>query len=340
MNPPAPTTISDAESSLRRGREQRGRGLLATNGRRLLLALFVLCSTSGCRSSTNGNGNGGDGGNGGTGMNGQPLKIINWNVHNLVNDELDDPKAEFEKTDADYLEHRKAVAKVLASLDADVVLLQEVEHVKILEELNTQELNGRYLHLSVIDANDPRGIDNGVMSKFPFEKLVSHQDDFFAKVGTSSPKYKFARDCVEVHLQVNDRAIALLNVHFKSKENDNADKRLAEAQHSRKLADDIRDNNPNTAIAILGDFNDLPGSLAYGAVIGNGENSYKNVAESAPEEDRWSFIYKGTKELVDQHMINPVLAPMLQVDSIEIVHSDDVDAASDHAPIVATYQIK
>ena len=269
----------------------------------------------------------------------KPLTIVNRNVHNLINEVEDDTKAKFEQTDADYDEHRKAVGKVLAQLDADVVLLQEVEHAKVLDELN-DELDGRYPHRSLIDANDPRGIDNAVLSKIPFDKVVSHQGDFFTKAGTKDPKYIFARDCVEVHLTFNGRAIALLNVHFKSKENDNPDKRLAEAQHARKLADDITASAPDTGIVILGDFNDLPGSSPYTAVVGSQPNEYSNAAVQVPSDDQWTFLYKGTKELVDQQMANPIMSAMLVPDSVRIIHSSDVDEASDHAPVLATYAVK
>ena len=103
---------------------------------------------------------------------------------------------------------------------------------------------------------------------------------------------------------------------------------------------DIRDANPETAIAIMGDFNDLPGSAAYNAVVGAGDFVFQNVADGVPEGDRWSFTYKGTRELVDQQMVNGTLATMLQQDSVKILHGPEIDEASDHAPILATYRIR
>ena len=59
-----------------------------------------------------------------------------------------------------------------------------------------------------------------------------------------------------------------------------------------------------------------------------------------PAGDRWTFDYNGNLELVDHQMANPLLYGMLEAASVAIPHGADVDAASDHAPIIATYQVK
>ncbi len=102
----------------------------------------------------------GQGGAGGSGSGGAseaaPLTVVTWNVHNLINDKLD-ADLEFEDVDPDYDAHRVAVAKVIDELAADVVVLQEVEHAKVLDELN-QALAAPYPHQALIEGNDPRGV--------------------------------------------------------------------------------------------------------------------------------------------------------------------------------------
>ena len=284
-------------------------------------------------------GHSGTGGSGGTELpDPLPLVVCNWNVHNFVND-VNENLAPQEEVDPGWPAHRVATGNVLAAINADVVVLQEVEHVGVLQDLVELELDGAYPYVTVIDGNDPRGIDVGVLSKVPLEQVVTHRDDSFTVEGTASPAYHYARDALEVHITFNGRPIVLFGVHFKAKENDDPAKRLAEAQHTRVLADAITAAAPGTGILILGDFNDTPGSPPYQATIGSGGDLYSNAADSVAQADRWSFDYQGKLELVDQQMANPLMAERLVPSSVRILHDPEVDPASDHDPVVATYLI-
>lgn len=311
----------------------------------LVLGAALLCAQAlGCRAEETHNG-GPDASTGGTGGSAQPepLTIVTWNVHNLVDDQHDGAPQEWVEPTAAWEAHRAAVGVVLSDLDADIVMLQEVEHVAVLSSLNAVELDSRYDELIVEEGNDPRGIDVGMLSKVPVSQVISHADDEFTRVGTTAPTYTYSRDCLEVHLTFNGRAIVLLGVHYKAKDNDNPDKRLAEAQHTRAIADEITASAPTTGVIIVGDFNDTPGSTPYdwtvGLVPGGPDEPYTNAPEHVPEADRWTFDYLGNRELVDQMMSNTVLTGMLDTASVDIRHTSDVDDASDHAPVVATYRI-
>jgi hypothetical protein len=58
-----------------------------------------------------------------------------------------------------------------------------------------------------------------------------------------------------------------------------------------------------------------------------------------PDADRWTMLYQNTKELVDHQAVSAVLAGMLDQQSVDITHSADVEASSDHAPLYATYKV-
>jgi endonuclease/exonuclease/phosphatase family metal-dependent hydrolase len=213
-----------------------------------------------------------------------------------------------------------------------------VETEALLHDLNDSELDGRYSEVILVDGNDPRGIDVGVLSKLAFESVESHKDDLFSALGTNQPKYTYARDALELQLVFNGRTIVLFGVHFKAKENDDPQKRLAEAQHTRGLADTVTANDPATAILVLGDYNDTPGSPPCDAVVGEDPDVYVDSADQVAEADRWTFDFQGSHELVDHQMASPLLAGMR--DKVAIQHGPEAAAASDHAPIIATYQIR
>lgn len=326
------------------------------NGRIAPLLALTLLTAGACRievgdnpptgsTSSTGNagsggiGEGGGGGSGGFVLTGEPLKVVTWNTRNFF-DNQDNSTAVGEDvlTPAQYQAKKSAVGAVLRELDADVVVLQEVENLGILQALNDQELGGAYVDQRLVDSNDPRGIDIGALSKIPFDDVVSHLNDTFVKEGTNGPTYTYARDALELHLTHGGQRVVLIGVHFRSKgAPDDPDKRLAEAQHTRAIADEIAAADPTAAIAVLGDFNDLPGSPPVLAIQGSGEAVYDDVAMLAPQEDRWTYDYNGALELVDHQMADPVLRARLDPASVTILHGQMVEDASDHAPIMATY---
>lgn len=289
--------------------------------------------------SSSGGGNGGGGGGMVVPNDPLPLRVLNWNVHNLENDK-DDSGAPGETivTTAEYTAHRKAVGIVLKQADPDIAVLPEVENLAVLDDLNKTELGGVYA-TSLIDGNDYRGVDIGVLSKLPIDSVVSHKSEPFTLNGTQGPNYYFSRDCPEIHIQFNGRKMVFLGAHFKAKSNDDPVKRLAEAQRTRAIADGLAKEDPSRAIVILGDFNDTPDSPPYAAVIGNDPTKYTDATLMIPATDRWSYDFQGKLELIDFQMVNPVLAPMLDVQSVVIRHAADVDTASDHSPVIATYMV-
>jgi endonuclease/exonuclease/phosphatase family metal-dependent hydrolase len=313
-----------------------------------LSALVVAAVAIGCSDApavrNNNGGAGGDNTGGGGGAvvpkDPLPLRVVNWNVHNLENDK-DDSGAPGETivTTAEYTSHRKAVGIVLNEMDADVLVLTEVENKAVLDDLNNTELGGKYSASSLIEGNDYRGVDIGVLSKYPIDSVVSHKDEPFPLNGTQGPNYYFARDCVEVHIHFNGRNMVFLGSHFKAKSNDDPVKRLAEAQRTRAIADSLIKADPTRAVVILGDFNDTPGSAPYLAVVGEGATAFTDVSLSIPMADRWSYVYQGKLELIDYQIVNPVLAPMIDTKSVAIRHTTSVDDASDHSPVMATYMV-
>lgn len=307
-------------------------------------------NTGGSGGTTDTGGSGGSGGIGGA-ETPQALKVLNWNLHNLFDTKKDsDTPEEFVLSSGDYNDKLAAIGAILKELDPDIAVLPEVEHKAILDDLNEKHLAGAYTTALSL-TNDFRGLDIGILTKVPIVDVVSHKDDSFKRLDlVGGQSYKYSRDAVEVHLKYNTRSVVLFGVHYRSKgdgsaETDDKDKRMAEAQHTRALADAIAKESPKTAILILGDFNDLPGSPPVNWTLqGDPENSPKipfaASSDAIAEADRYTFVYQGVEELIDYQMANELLKGMLDTSSVVIRHGQDVEDASDHFPLMATYQIK
>ena len=87
-------------------------------------------------------------------------------------------------------------ARVIDAVRPDILICVEVENRTTLDRFNDQVLRAEfqfsYPHFMVVDGNDPRGIDVGILSRYPIAEIRSHVDDL-----ASNGKRLFSRDCPE-----------------------------------------------------------------------------------------------------------------------------------------------
>jgi len=283
---------------------------------------------------------GGSGGSGGAPLTGEPIKILNWNLHNFFDTTEDPENSEDDSiSQNEYNAKLAAVVGSLAELDPDVIVFCEVENQGVLDDINAG-LDNAYTDSRISEGNDPRSIEIAALSKIPFTKVVSHLGESFVVEGTVAPEFNFTRDLLEYHFEVGAQKVVLLGVHYKAKgPPDNPDKRLAEAQRTRAVADELTAADPSLGVLVLGDYNDLPESPPLDAVTG-ADPVYVDVASFIAEVDRWTFDFEGSLELIDHQIGNPVMMSKLDETSAIIQHEGDVDIASDHAPLMATYYLE
>lgn len=270
-----------------------------------------------------------------------PVKIANFNTHDFFNDRRDSPEIANEQvlSTAEYRDKLDRVAGVLRSLALDLAVLVEVENEHVTADLAAKL--GGYPHHTTSQGNDPRGIDIAVLSRFPLESVVSHKNDYFSPSTNGLDTYKYARDCLEVHLTVNGRKIVLLGIHFKAgSETKSQEKRLAEAERTRAIALALEASEPAAAVITLGDFNATPDSPPMLALVGAPPKQLTLVGSFVPASERYSFVYQGDEQLIDNQALGGRAAALLQPSTVSILHSAAVAEASDHFPVAATYLVE
>jgi endonuclease/exonuclease/phosphatase family metal-dependent hydrolase len=162
-------------------------------------------------------------------------------------------------------EAMRNTARVMADLKADVLGVVEVENRPVLAEFNSTlipAVGGRpFTHVMLIDGNDDRGIDVGLVTRarYSIDVMRSHVDDRIPKGGPI-----FSRDCPEFFVNTpSGKTILVMVNHFKSKgfgsPAANDAKRKAQAKrvqqiYKQRLADGYQ------LIAVVGDLNDVPSS--------------------------------------------------------------------------------
>lgn len=204
--------------------------------------------------------------------------------------------------------------RVIRDIDADIIAVVEAEHRVALKQFSDfvlKKVEGKpYAHVMLIDGNDERGIDVGIMTKkgFKIGDMRSHIHDT-----SSDGKIIFSRDCPEYCiLTPGGEEIWILPNHFKSKFGGNNGpsqaKRKEQAKRTaaiyRKLIADGHEN-----VIVLGDLNDTPGSDPLQPLL---STTLKDISEH-PTFDTGEFAGKGTFGLgndnnkIDYLLLSPAL---------------------------------
>jgi hypothetical protein len=111
---------------------------------------------------------------------------------------------------------RKLIADRIKRMDLDVLAVQEVEDIDTLRQFVREDLKGLYLHSVLIEGNDPRLIDVGLLSKRPLSGVTSWQH-VVDPLDPSQPV--FSRDLLQIQVLKQNLKDVLLTIfvnHLKS----------------------------------------------------------------------------------------------------------------------------
>ena len=267
--------------------------------------------------------------------------------------------------------HLEALLSRTDRLDADVLAVQEVENIAALREFNSR-LDAPYRFVVLIEGNDPRFIDVGVLSRLPIESAVSHR---WVPDPEDPDRFLFSRDTIAVEILNHDRTDRMFTLwvaHLKSKfvdpeitdpaeieteneKNDKRRKRQAEAMH--EIID--KHHTANDPFMVCGDFNDHPNSDTLSPLIqGNldlhdvlhggvqvdferpeGEGPRISNPQDQPADEDWTHrlsVSNGPDiyERFDQMLLSPSLQPKQTGARIQRrTHWGKNNAGTDHDPL-------
>ena len=194
--------------------------------------------------------------------------------------------------------------RVIRDVDADILAVIEAEDRVALKKF-TEDVLGRvnpetganvaYDNVMLIDGNDQRGIDVGLLTKAGYEigLMRSHIHDLKPD---GNPIY--SRDCPEYQITTPaGETIWILPNHFKSKFGGDSPpsraKRQAQATKTAALYEQLRAAGQDNVV-VLGDFNDTPDSPPLQSLLA--QTDLKDISDS-PEFDTGEFTGRpGTQE--------------------------------------------
>lgn len=246
-------------------------------------------------------------------------------------------------------------ARIIGLLEADILAVIEAESRPSLRRFNEEVLarvGARpFGHVMLVDGNDERGIDVGLLTHedLPIGAVVSHVDDRDARDATI-----FSRDCPEYEVLLPDGGNLLVLVnHFKSqgyggKAASDA-KRKAQAQRVREIYEQ-RLAEGATRIAVVGDLNNPPDAAPLQPLLGKGGPRDVQTHSRFAADGRPGTWRNGTAaNKLDYILLSPALWERVEAAGIErrgvwggvhgtlFPHLDEItreeEAASDHAAL-------
>ena len=218
---------------------------------------------------------------------------------------------------------RDVNADILAVVEAEnrVVLQQFADHVfaRVLSELPVNERPKPYHSFMLIDGNDDRGIDVGIMTKsgFTIGNMRSHINDTLP-----NGKRIFSRDCPEYAVTTPaGETVWVLPNHFKSKFGGNNKatiaKRKAQATRVAEIYKALINAGENLVV-VLGDLNDTPDSAPLKPLLTNTDlrdvsrhSTFDptpfNVPDSNASSGIGTFLLGNDKQKLDYLLLSPAL---------------------------------
>jgi predicted extracellular nuclease len=214
------------------------------------------------------------------------------------------------------------ISKVIKDIDADIIALQEIHSLQALKDLRFKlKQNGLYYKYYKIADKKDSTIKVAVLSKIPFT---------YSKEIQVTRTFKY-RNIQELKFKVNNQEFYLFNNHWKSKTGPES-KRMISAKNLRDRIDEIGfDKN----IILVGDFNshyeenilfkrnrrhnDTNGRTGINDILRTKsqttkakevnymKNSFYNLWYDAKEKNRYSYVFRGEKEALDNILVSQSL---------------------------------
>ena len=283
---------------------------------------------------------------------GELVSLASFNVENYL---LKSSQGRSPKSSAS----RRAVTNSLLSMRADVVALQEIGSENALLELKQGLVSDSFSYSHHAITETPGSpIHVALLSRFPITQVAHHVTNVFVLYGKA---YRPSRGFLEVDIAIpNQKSLKVFVAHLKSKRPvgyaDQWDLRTREALLLRSLIDAQVKRNPEQLLAVVGDFNDGPASQTLKFLRG-GKGTLP-LTDARPREGTpgnlprlelkvgkrasvWTHFFKDEDVFsrVDFILLNRALSRFYLEERSYVLSLPDWGLASDHRPVLVTFEI-
>lgn len=271
---------------------------------------------------------------------GSVLKIATYNVENLFDLKKDGheykeyiPNTISKWNQKNYDIKLKNISKVIKDINADIIALQEIESLEALKDLRFQlKRDGVYYQYYKIANKKNTTVKVALLSKIPF---------VYTKEINVISSYKY-RNILEAKFNINGNDLYVFANHWKSK----AGPESMRIVSAKKLLQRIKEIGEDKNIVLAGDFNsdyeeykmfkkkrkhnDTNGKTGINHVLHTmhqtdkaseikyDSDSLYNLWYDADKKDRYSYLFRGRKEALDNIIVSQ---PLLKKDGISYIYN-------------------
>lgn len=243
------------------------------------------------------------------------VRVATYNVHLFFDPTCDSGSCDgssFESTpsQAEFEQRAARLASTLERLDADVVALQEIENQTCFDAI-VAALEARGLHYPVAvfgETGAPASVDVAILARGELLSVQGHRATPLPL--PSGETTTFARELLEVRLAYGGLTLDVFAAHFRSKNNDDPARRLAEANAAGQILDAAAKARPTELVILGGDLNDVPGSEALVALEQPG--TLVRLAADRPPLEQATYFYQGVRQAID-HLYGAAATPAAYV---------------------------
>jgi endonuclease/exonuclease/phosphatase family metal-dependent hydrolase len=255
---------------------------------------------------------------------------------------------------------RRAVRDALFEMKADLVFLQELGSRQALLNIQTNLLaQGLHYSQAIFSETPGSPIHLGMLSRLPVGSVRHHTTNVFVLYGRA---FRSSRAFLEVDIRLSDRdPLKVFAAHLKSKRPvpyaDQWDLRTREALMLRQLVENRMKSQPGQLVAVVGDFNDDPSSetlkhlrgpagkwrLADARPMGGRPGNVIPYLEgSGQRRSVWTHFFDDDDVFsrMDYILMNRDLSGRYRADLSYVLDLPTWGVASDHRPVLATFELR
>ncbi len=291
---------------------------------------------------------------------GETLRIVSQNMNRFF-DNVDDGNNEKVISRHRFnLKVKSASTRIVDQFRLpDIVALQEIENRNVLNHIVAAVAaeTGIEYQLIILEGNDISGINIAYLVK-PGLIVKSARQLYEDKRLSYDASRLFSRPPLYLQVCKDSECLYLLNLHLRSmrgiRSSSSAErvrlKRLDQASAIANWVEDFQQSNQQASLMLLGDFNALTPSDSHvdvaGIIRGNPDNTrvkkpaqdlisddLTDLTRQIPSQHRYSYIYKGNKQILDYMFVNSGFKPRLE--NIEFTRIEY--RFSDHAGLIADF---
>lgn len=270
------------------------------------------------------------------------IKLASWNIAHFV-DSHDSPYVSNSLEDAPDRtpEELRRIAAVIRTIDADVLVVQEIESSAWLRGFAKEYFPEMKYQWFVAGESDNWYQNVAIASRVPLGVTEVFTEKLTPVVGSEPPMVQNKvnnRVVIQELLPPGSRRILLAGVHFKAGgEARDRGTRVGTIDALKERLAAHTQIDPGLPIIVMGDFNFTPADQEFQRITGTGEPELFSVFEE------WGFPATHpagrARRHIDQILVNSRMEPDVIEGSasVALVHPPrTMDRLSDHLPVVVT----